>query len=40
MTYTVFNITMSAFVTGENDKQQALLYTAQNLHLNSQWQIL
>ncbi len=38
MTYTVFfNITMSAFV--RNDKQQAQLYTAQNLCLNSQWQI-
>ncbi len=25
---------MSAFVIGENDKQQALLYTAQNSRLN------
>ncbi len=30
------NITMYAFVIGENNKQQALLYTAQNSHLNSQ----
>ncbi len=30
------NITMSAFVIGENDKQQALLYTAQNSRLNRQ----
>ncbi len=36
------NITMSAFVIGEttNNKQQALLYTAQNSRLNRQWQIL
>ncbi len=34
------NITMSAFVIGENYKKQALLYTAQNSHLNRQWQIL
>ncbi len=34
------NIIISAFVIGENDKQQALLYTAQNSRLNSQWQVL
>ncbi len=35
------NITMSAFVIERrNDKQQALLYTAQNSCLNSQWEIL
>ncbi len=35
------NITMSAFVIGETtNNKQALLYTAQNSRLNSQWQIL
>ncbi len=40
MTYTVFLHYNVCICDQRNNKQQALLYTAQNLHLNSQWQKL